>query len=286
MRLLLGFVSILLATFLTATGQSAWADEQPTMSVSPSVVDVGLDFTGYDVHVYGTAPEGTQVVLKVDGPASSVKVSKKGKVLGLFWMTVGRAQVENMPAFHVVHSSEEIDKILSQDEQVRLGVDPMSASIVSQARAVDPNEGTAVSEDKAAEFIAGLRDMYIKDGRYVACASCQGALPAASVGDTAATATAPSDDVIHLGNGRWETSVSLAWDAPLGDYTVDSYCIKDGQVVGSDSATFTVRKAGLVDSLGSMAKDSAPLYGAMSLGIIIAVGLATGFVFPRRRADH
>jgi hypothetical protein len=287
MRALLCFVSILLATFLTATAQSAWADQGPTMSVSPSVVDVGLDFTGYDVHVYGTAPEGTQVVLKVDGPASSVKVSKKGKVLGLFWMTVGRAQVENMPAFHVVHSSEEIDKILSQDEQVRLGVDPMSASIVSQARAVDPNEGTAVSEDKAAEFIAGLRDMYIRDGRYVACPSCQGALPvaAASAGDTAA-ATAPGDNVIHLRNGRWETSVSLSWDAPLGDYTVDSYCIKDGQVVGSDSATFTVRKAGLVDSLGSMAKDSAPLYGAMSLGIIIAVGLATGFVFPRRRADH
>lgn len=283
MRVLLGFTSVLFAGLFAATGQSAWADQESPMSVSPSVVEVGLDFTGYDVHVYGTAPEGAEVIVKVDGPADSVKVSKKGKVLGLFWMTVGQAEVENMPAFHVVYSSEDIDKILSKDEQVRLGVDPMSTSITSQARAVDPGGDTALSEESAAEFIAGLRDMYIKDGRYVACEGCEDALPAAGVGDAAVE---PGNGVVHLGNGRWETWINLAWDAPLGGYTVNCYCIRDGLVVDSESVTFTVRKAGLVDSLGSMAKDNAPLYGAMSLGIIIVVGLVTDFVFPRRRADH
>jgi hypothetical protein len=62
--------------------------------------------------------------------------------------------------------------------------------------------------------------------------------------------------------------------------------VRDGQVIESGSATFTVRKVGLVDSLGSMAVDNAAAYGALGLGIIIAVGMTIGFIFPKRRGGH
>ena len=100
------------------------------------------------------------------------------------------------------------------------------------------------------------------------------------------SAREPSNGALRLENGQWETWVSLPPDTPLGDYTVDCYCVRDGQVVESKATTFTVRKVGLVDSLGSMAKNNGMAYGIMSLGIIIALGMTIGFIFPRGRGGH
>lgn len=284
MRSHVGLVLILAAALFASTAHSTSGDEVVTLNVSPDVVDVGLNFAGDDVRIYGTALEGTEVVVKVDGPTDSVKLNKQGKVLGLFWMTVDQAEIEDMPSFHLVRSSAQIDKILSWDEQVRLGVDPMLASIMSQARAVSPGEEDALSESKTSEFVAGLRDIYIGNGLYTPCTDCHDTPSGSSAVGT--DATPPTGGLIDLEDGRWEMLVSLPWDAPLGDYTVESYCVRDGQMVGLDSTTFTVRKVGLVDSLGTMANENGVLYGAMSLGIIIAVGMVIGFVFPRGRGGH
>jgi len=285
MRKLLVPAGVLLAALLAATQASVSANPGLTVSVSPDIVNVGLNFAGDDVHIYGAVPEDAEIVVKVDGPTKTVKLSKKGKVLGLFWMTVDRAEVENMPAFHLVHSSEEIDNILGREDQIQLGVDPMSSSTLSQARAVDPDKGSDLPEAESSEFVAGLRDMYIRQGRYAPCVSCHNAPPVGSAA-LAEGGFAHSDGIVHVDNGQWETWVNLPSDAPLGDYTIDSYCIRDGQVIESDSTTFTVRKVGLVDSLGSMSKDNAVAYGALCLGIIIAVGMTIGLIFPKRRGGH
>ena len=275
---------ILLAALSAATWTAAWADEEPGLSVSPETVEVGINFGGADVTISGTAGEGADVVLAVDGPVDSVKMSKKGKVLGLLWMTVEQAEVQNMPAFHVVYSSTQIDELLSREEQVRLGVDPAASDILTRAEAVDPDDESPLSEEKQAEFIAALRDKYIKDGRYAPCVSCHRAQPA-EAGAAHMGAMAPSNGAIRLDeDGQWETSVSLPSDTPLGDYSVAVYYVRGGQVVDSDSTTFNVKKVGLVDSLGTMAEDNAVLYGARSLAIAIVIGLTIGFIFPRRGA--
>jgi hypothetical protein len=283
-RALLVLAAILFATLFGAGLQAVWAEPGSTVSVKPSVVEVGLNFSGADVHIHGTAPEDTQVVLKVDGPTESVELSKKGKVLGLFWMTVDRAEVENMPAFHLVRSSDELGRILSADEQIRLGVDPASANITSQAQAVDPSDELVLSKNKEAEFVLGLRDMYIRDGRYAGCVNCPAAQPGAGAGQT--DTTAPSTGGIHLVDGQWDTWVKLPSDAPLGDYSVASYWVKNGQVVSSDFQNFSVKKAGLADWLSSMAKENGATYGAMCLGIMIAAALGVGILFPRPRGGR
>jgi hypothetical protein len=275
---------ILLGGLLAATWTTAWADEEPTLVVSPEAVDVGLSFSGADVTISGTAPEGTEVVLTVHGPVDSIKLMKKGKVLGLFWMTVDQAEVENMPTFLGVYSSRPVGEVLSREEQVRLGLDAASSTILDQAEAVDPDDESPLSEEKQTEFVIALRDKYIRDGRYTPCVSCH---RAESVGAGAAHmgAMQPKDGVVHLDeDGPWETSISLPSDAPLGDYSVQAYYVRDGQEVGADSTTFTVEKVGIVDSLGTMAEDNAAVYAVMSLAIVIAIGLTIGFIFPRRGA--
>jgi hypothetical protein len=267
----------LLAALLAATWTTAWADEESAIVVSPETVDIGLGFSGADVTISGTTPEGADVVLVMDGPLDSVKLRKKGKVTGLFWMTVEQAEVEGMPAFHIVRSSEPIEHLLSREQQVRLGVDPESSNILDQAQAVDPKDESPLPGEKQTEFVTALRDKYITDGQYTPW-RCYHEAEAADC-----DAAAPSGAIIQPdGDGRWETSISLPSDAPLGDYSVQAHYVRDGQVVMSDTATFSVEKVGAVDAIGTMAEDKAPLYGAMSLAIAIAMGLTIGFVFPRR----
>jgi hypothetical protein len=278
MRALLLSATLLVTTLLAATQQAAWADTGSTVSVKPSVVEVGLNFAGADIHIDGTAPEDTQVVLKVDGPTESVKLNKKGKVLGLFWMTIDQAEVEDMPAFHVVQSSKPIEHLLSIEQQVKLGVDPESSNILDQARAVDPNNESPLSGEKQTEFVTALRDMYITEGQYTPW-RCYHEAEAADC-DT----TAPTGAIIRPDNeGHWETSVSLPSDAALGEYSVQAHYVKDGEIVRSDATTFSVEKAGLADSLSSMAAKNGAEYGAMCLGIIIVAALAIGMIFPRPR---
>ncbi len=274
---------VLLGSLFAATPTVARADTEPGLRVSPETIGVDLDFSGTDVTIDGTTLGDAEVVLAIDGPPESVKMKKQGKVMGLLWMTVEQAEVENMPSFHVVHSSNPIDELLTREEQVRLGVDPAATFIINEARAVSTDDGSPLSEEKATEFVSALRDMYIKDGRYAPCVSCHSTEPQA--GAASMGAMPASSGIIRVEDGRWDTVISLPSDTPLGDYSVQAYYVRDGQVVGSDTATFNVEKVGVVDSLGTMAEDNAPLYGAMSLGIAIVIGLTIGLVF-RRGGGH
>jgi hypothetical protein len=281
MRAVVAVTAILLTALLAATWTAARADEESGLVVSPKTVDIGLGFSGADVTMSGTTPAGADVVLVVNGPADSVKMRKKGKVMGLFWMTVDQAEVEDMPAFHVVLSSQPIEHLLSREEQVTLGVDPESSNILDQAQAVDPNDESALSGEKATEFVSALRDTYITEGQYTPW-RCYHEAEAADC-----DAMGPTGAIIRPDNeGHWQTSLSLPSNAPLGDYSLQVYYLRDGQVVVSDAASFSVEKTGVVDALSSMAKGNAVVYGAMGLGIVIAAALGIGMIFPRPRVGH
>jgi hypothetical protein len=275
---------VLLAALFLTTSAVARGEEATSLSISPETVQVGLNFAGSDVAINGTAPADAEIILTVDGPPDSVKMKKMGKVMGLFWMTVDQAKVQNFPCFHVVLSSRQVDELLSREQQVELGVDPGATAILSEARVVGASDGSPLSEEKATEFALALRDTYIKDGRYAPCVSCH----SVPLQDRTAhmNAMPTSNGVTRLDGDRWNTSIDLASDAALGDYSVRVYYVKDGQVVGSDAATFNVEKVGVVGWLGSMAQDHAAAYASMSLGIVIAVGMVIGYVSRRRGIQH
>ncbi len=277
MRAVVAVAAILLIALVAAGWTTAWADGEPGLVVSPETINIGLNFSGAEVTISGTTPEGADVVLVVNGPVDPVKMRKEGKVMGLFWMTVDQAEVEGMPAFHEVLSSQPVEHLLDREQQLRLGVDPESSNILDQAEAVNPNDESPLSGEKQTEFVTALRDVYITEGQYTPW-RCYHETEAADCDAAARTGATIQPD----SEGHWGTSLSLPSDAPTGEYSVRAHYVKDGQVVKSDEVAFSVEKAGLVNALGSMAQDNAVLYGAMSIAIVIVAGLAIGFAFPRR----
>jgi len=282
MRALAIAVRVLLQSgvLLAALCPTGYADDIAPVKVSPSLVGVGVSFGGADVLVEGTAPPGTELVVKVSAQPEAVRLSKKGQILGIFWMTVERAQVENVPpSFFAVYASRPLESLLNKEDRSRLGLDMICTGAMGHVTVTsDSPEHAVLPPDQAEVYVAGLRDVYIKDGRYMPCTACH--RPASRTG-----ADSPWDrpglQTVDLKQGAWSLHVTLPADAPLGAYGVTAYYVKAGQVVGSQTASFSVAKTGLVQSLGALAADNAPLYGAVSLLAVTAVGLIVGTIFPK-----
>jgi len=272
--------ALLSLTLLAVSWLPASAGDLAPIEISPSVVGVGINFGGADVVVQGKAPEGTQLVVKISSQPDTVKLSKKGRVMGIFWMTTESAVVENMPSFYAVFSSEPLETLLSREEQTRIGVDTECAGLMAQANVVGGSaKGDGLPAEEAQTYVTSLRDMYIKSGRYVTCMSCHRAQPGTVAGHS--PTTQPAEMAVQLTQNDWNLRLALPADTPLGVYDVTAYYVRDGKVVDSQSAAFSVEKVGIVETLGTMSTRNAPLYGAMALAIVVVAGLVIGAIFPK-----
>ena len=280
MRVLRLACLLIVVALLAAASPPCLAQGTP-VQVSPTKVAVDASFSGADVAMAGTAPADAQAIVKVTAAPRDVRLSKKDRVMGLFWMTTERAVVENMPAFLALYTSQPLDTLLSEEEQIRLGVDADCVGLMNLAKAVADSANRApVPTDQAQMYIESLRNIYIRNAKYVPCLSCHRAEPGGAAHGPAAT---PPGGVLRLTQGNWDLSLHLPADAPLGDYQVTAYYVKDGRVVATQTGSFQVAKAGLVATLGTLATENPPLYGALSLGVVILVGMGVGIIFPRGR---
>jgi hypothetical protein len=271
-------IGLLLGLLLLCLPLAAGAEERAPISISPSLVEVGLNFGGADVLVEGELPAGTDLIVRVATDSEVVKLSKKGKFLGIFWMTTERAVVENMPSFHAVYSSKPLESLLSKEERSRLGVDAECTEILKQAEVTSDVDHQELSPEQAHAYAVGLRDMYIKSGRYVPCVSCHRTPSGVS---RVSYQNGPGHGMVHIDQNRWSLNLRLPQDTPLGEYDVTAFYVQGGKVVDTQTATFGAAKTGLVRDLGTMATQNAVVYGAMSLGVVVVVGLAIGVVFPK-----
>jgi hypothetical protein len=91
-----------------------------------------------------------------------------------------------------------------------------------------------------------------------------------------------------LPDGQQEYFIQTDWpyQAAPGDYTVSVYAVKDGKVVEQAESHVNVAQIGMVKTLATMAKDSAALYGFLSIGIALSAGFGVGLVFRKGGGSH
>ena len=266
--------------FVYSSAQGGTSSE---IEITPRTVEVGINFGGADMLIEGPTVPGTEVHVKVFAQPETVKLSKKGRVMGIFWMTTERAVVEYRPAFSALFASQSMETLLSKDDQIRIAADRECIGLMSQARVTsDSADRSPLPAEQSQLYLTGLRDMYIKSGRYVPCVSCH--QMRSGDGSARSAAMMPMLGTVDQEKGRWNLRFKLPPDAPLGKYTVEAYYIKKGlQSLDLQTASFEVRKTGLVAFLGTMATEHAPLYGVLMIVTAIFVGLGIGFIFPKAK---
>ncbi|HUI67486.1 MAG TPA: TIGR02186 family protein [Nitrospirota bacterium] len=224
-------------------------------------ITIDFFYHGSTVSVRGESDPNVDLVIKITAPEEHQVLKQKGKVGGLLWMNVGQLKFEHTPNFYAVYSTRKLDEMLDREEMEKYVIGyPALEKHVSVTPAANEEEKTKWFN----EFVKFKEASNV----YVS-----------SFGKISTVARA---------DGRQEYSILTDWpyQAAPGDYLVTVYAVNNGKVVEQAEAKVNVEQAGLVKTLSTMAKNSAALYGILSIGIALGAGFGVGLVFRKGGGSH
>lgn len=225
------------------------AAQELVTDLTDHLVQITTAFHGADVVLFGTAPGGGDVVVTVRGPSRDVIVHRRHRVAGI-WLNDTGLTLTGVPGFYAVFASRPLDKLLSPTLRMIEGVGLDTLSIAAPDAASDDD----VDADRAAVI-----DAYRRRGLYVARIGA----------------------VKFLGGKLFRTTVSFPADTPVGTYTIESFLIRDGVVIASDSTPFAVEKAGLPAEINDFSRDHGLIYGILAVCAAAMTGWVSTLLFRR-----
>lgn len=224
-----------------------------SLKATPGSVQIGTLYNGATLHVEGTAPGGSEVVLRFQGAAADQHMKQKGRALGLLWMNLGSLSLEAVPGVYLVTAS----KPLAELGPAAL---PFSLEGVSSQFRVEP--AAADTAENRAEFVK----LKASEGLYRQ--EPEGVTLDADQGDSRS----------------FQADIKLPSRLAPGVYTLEALALKDGQVAAQGQVQVEAKLIGAPSLLADMAFGHAALYGVLATLIAILAGLGIGLVFQSKGA--
>jgi len=252
-------IAILSAAMMVVAGGNAHA--MLTAKANHDRITIDFFYHGSTVSVKGLSDAGRDLVIKITSPEGHQVMKQKGKVAGVLWMNVGTLKFENTPNMYELFSTKKVDDILSREERAKhtIGYDALADHVE-----VNPTANAAEKTQWFGEFVKfkEASNLYRTDFGKI--------------------------EMNDLPDGHQEYFIQTEWpyQAAPGAYTVSVYAIKDGKVVEQAESHVRVEQVGMVKTLAGMAKDSAAVYGFLSVGIALSAGFGVGLVFRKGGGSH
>jgi uncharacterized protein (TIGR02186 family) len=227
-------------------------------SASKHVIEIGLSYHGDQIFFFGVNPvPNSDVVIKLTAEKQeAVKLSVKGRV-GPFWMTVKQYEVTGAPFIYKIHTNKPLDQIISKEtaQKLELGYDA-----VRHRMKMHLIRGEAAPDD--ADIVwKGLLKIKERANLYN---------------------IVQDPKRLEIAEGRlFKHYFRFPAAATEGRYLVESYCFKDGQLVGYGKDEVQIKKVGLESWLTQTSKNSAVFYGIMAVLIAMGAGLLVGVIFGK-----
>jgi uncharacterized protein (TIGR02186 family) len=234
------------------------AEQKVVTSASKNVVEIGLTYHGDQIYFFGVNPvPGSDVVIKLTAEKEeAVKLSMKGRV-GPFWMTVKQYEVTGAPFIYKLHTSKPISQIISKEAALALG---LGYDAMRPKMKMHLIRGDAAPEDEQTVW--------------------QGLLKIKERGNLYSIVEDPKR--LEISEGKlFKHYFRFPPAATEGRYLVESYCFKDGQLVGYGKDVIEIKKVGLESWLTQTAKNSAVFYGIMAVIVALGAGLLVGVIFGK-----
>ena len=243
-------LAIFSAFLLCCCGQAIPARAQELVTdLTDHLVQITTAFHGANVVLFGTAPGGGDVIVTVRGPSRDVVVRHKQRVAGI-WLNDKGVTLTGVPGFYAVFTSRPLEQLLSPPLQTVEGIGLESLSI----SAIDATARDDVAADRAA-----LIQDFENRGLY----------------------TQRSGLVKFLGGKLFRAKVTFPAATPVGVYTIESFLIRDGVVIASDSTPFAVEKAGLPAEINDFSRDHGLTYGILAVCAAAMTGWISTMLFRR-----
>ena len=252
MTRLRALVLTLLAPF--ALGQ---AEPRLVPDVSQRDIEIRYSFAGAELLLFGAilypggrTPEATpDIAVVLKGPLERIVLREKQKVAGI-WMNVERVRFRSAPSFYAVASSRPLARLVDERTAAiyELGLQNLSLS---------PGGGKAPEVQR--RFEAGLIDLmqrhqlYFEDPKGVQI----------------------TDHVLYRGR------VSIPARVPVGDYTAETFLIKDGRVIAGATREIRIEKLGFERDVADADERWSFAYGVAAVAMSLLLGWGGSVVFRK-----
>lgn len=246
-----------LALLLAAPLTLGQAEPRLVPDVSQREIEIRYSFTGAELLLFGAivypggnAPRGgADIIVVVKGPVERIVVREKQKVAGI-WMNVGTARFRSAPSFYAVASSRPIADIVDERTAAiyELGLDNMQLS---------PGGGAAA--DVQRRFEEGLIDLRQRNQLYV---EAQGG--------------------VEISQGvLYRARLNIPAQVPVGDYTAETFLIRDGRVVAGAVRDIHIEKLGFEGFVAMAAERWSLAYGIVAVLVSLLLGWGASALFRR-----
>lgn len=244
---------------ISATG--VLAVERLVTSVSTHRVLITSNFTGTSVVLFGAIEDdgmqaaratGYEVVVTVRGPAQTVVVRRKSRVLGI-WINTESRQFIDVPSYLAVLSSRPPQELGTTEflRRNRIGL----ANHTLRQR-IGSDFGDVVPQDP---FRVAFLRVKMDNGLY-------------HEEPTGVTFITPQ---------LFRATVPIPGIAPTGTYEVETLLLSVGEVIARETTAIEVVKTGFEELFARAAHDHGFLYGLATALLALGTGLLANFLFRR-----
>jgi uncharacterized protein (TIGR02186 family) len=226
--------------------------------VSQSRVEIRYSFTGVELLLFGAilypggrAPaEQADIAVVVKGPLQPLVVREKQKVAGI-WMNVESARFRSAPSFYAVASSRPLPKLVD---------DRFAAIYELGLRNLQLSPGPGQPPEVQRRFESGLVELMQRRGLYVEIPN----------------GVQISDGVLY------RARIPIPARVPVGNYTAETFLIKDGRVLAGATRDIRIEKLGFERFIAQAANRWSLAYGIVAVALSLLLGWAAGFLYRRR----
>ncbi len=238
---------IFLIIFLFFVSGAAFAN--PIISgISTNEINIDTKFQGAKILLFGAKGDAGNVVVAVRGPKKNFVVTKKQKLLGI-WYNGERVKFKNSYSFYSLFSTfndqEPIDQLL---KELELGKNNLEFSTFGK-----------VAKKKKNEFQLQLIDRLEKNQLYTTGAS----------------------KVDFLDETLFKVMLDFPKNITRGVYTVEIYLINDSSLLSFQSIPIYVNQVGFSAKVLDFAYQQSFLYGLLAIAIALIVGWLANYLFAR-----
>jgi uncharacterized protein (TIGR02186 family) len=238
-----------LIIFLFITSFAFEANSNPIISaISTNQINIDTNFNGAEILLFGAKTERGEVIIALRGPKKKYMVSKKQKLLGV-WYNGDRVVFKDAYSYYSMFSvSDKLDLENNLLDNLELG--PNNLKFETKDK-----EDKQIQEEFKSELITHLK----KEHLY-------------SIGQK---------NIEFFDDNLFEAVLKFPKNISYGVYTAEIYLIKDNKLAAFQVIPIFVNQVGDSARIRNFAYQNSFLYALMAVLIAIIAGFVANYIFSR-----
>jgi len=221
------------------------------VDLSAPIVKITAGFAGTELLLFGAKRGPGDVIVVVRGPLEQQTVHLKERKFGI-WVNTDNLTFDDIPSYYWVASNKPVNEMLPADALARhqIGLDDIEIAPDDE----DANSAQAIAFSAALVREKKRKKLYSED----------------------------SSPLLFLNDMLFRTRISFPANVSVGEFAIETYLVRDNEIITSETTLLNVRKFGLEAEIYDFAHSHALLYGIFAVIIACFSGWLANAAFKRR----